>query len=158
MNIIDNLDSLRTDLLIAKISKIVDIDKYIIECTNDNLVLSNVCYPIIYLDEPKLDDEVLLFNLNPLLNNSFLYIPMKYTSFNGWRYSGNSVELVKGGGVRVKSAKKVNISNDNTSLLKVLLEIIKMYMKTKTIDGKVLDPSSISDANNVIKEITKLLN
>lgn len=52
--------------------------------------------------------------------------------------------------------KKFNLSNEQTSLKKLFIEVVKMYLNTKTIDGKPLDASSIQKANSVFKEIGKL--
>lgn len=50
----------------------------------------------------------------------------------------------------------VSIKNGNTSLKKVLTNILQTYMKTTTVTGDALSPESINDAVDNLEELTKL--
>lgn len=51
----------------------------------------------------------------------------------------------------------ITIKNEETSLYTIMKDILIMYMKTKTIDGKVIDPSSVDKATKLLTELSKLL-
>lgn len=70
---------------------------------------------------------------------------------------GNDL-IVDEEGVRVKmKSGKLGISNDAEVLRTLVQDVLKMYIDTKTIDGKVLDPSSTTTATNLIIRFNKLL-
>lgn len=67
-----------------------------------------------------------------------------------------SIETPSGNKILLNNKGLIDISNSNTSIKELLTDIITMYMKTKTISGQTLDPSSLNDATNNLTELTKL--
>ena len=51
-----------------------------------------------------------------------------------------------------------HIANTEENLIKLINDLLKMYMQTKTIDGKVLDPASINEAVDLIRRFNTLIN
>lgn len=51
-----------------------------------------------------------------------------------------------------------SIKNNNESFIKLIIDLLKMYIKTKTIDGKPLDPKSLTEATTLITRFNTLFN
>jgi hypothetical protein len=67
----------------------------------------------------------------------------------------NKLEI-KENGISIISSKKVSIKNSDETAVKLIRDILTMYMKTKTIDGKPLDPTSMDNAIELIERNHKL--
>lgn len=71
---------------------------------------------------------------------------------------GDVVELNSEGiDIVGKGSRRISVKNGQVSLKALLQDILLMYMKTQTIDGKPLNPSSIKKATDLIKNLNKLL-
>jgi hypothetical protein len=134
------------------VSKDFDKNEFVIDMQIPDFIDSVKAFPMFMIDEPKKGDEVIAFNMNPNLNNVFIYLPMRKfkegSPFNGFRYNGFNLE--------VHSDGKVNISNQHESLYKLLLDFIKILVKVK-ITGKTFDPKSIANLNRLAIRFSKLL-
>lgn len=166
---------------IGKILKVKDRTRYIIEVEVPNLYESIVCYPLHFLNEPKEGDEVFMFELG---SDLFTYIPIRTKEEDiNWGHKGGKItiadsddgdisqvtkgkftirskgELIIGSNgkikIHAKDTSKISIANNQTSLKKILLDILMMYMETKTVSGP-LTPDSIQSATNNMREVIKL--
>lgn len=116
---------------------------------NENLL----AFPLYHTDAPVVDDEVVLFNMNPNLDNVFLYLPLKKFNgenpFNGFRSNGTKVEIHPDG--------KVSISNEKDSLYDVIKSLIQAVVSLKTVGGEVLDIRTRVLLNNAASKLERLM-
>jgi hypothetical protein len=52
-------------------------EEYVVRVDIPEVNENVIAFPLSHLDEPQIDDEVILFSMNPSLNNVYLYYPLK---------------------------------------------------------------------------------
>lgn len=129
-------------------------DEWVIKVDIPEINEDMIAFPLYHLDEPVKDDEVLLFNMNPNLDNVFLYIPLKKFKdgshpFTGFRDKGTKVEIHSDG--------KISISNEKDSLYDVIKSLILAILSMKTVGGEVLDIGTRVLLNNAASKLERLM-
>lgn len=80
---------------LGKIAKILNRVTYQVEVTIDGIVENKYAIPFSRgeMDEPKVGDDVMLRNIDPLYGSMYLYEKLKEDKFIGFRSNGKAVEI-----------------------------------------------------------------
>jgi hypothetical protein len=128
-------------------------EEYVVRVDIPEVNENVIAFPLSHLDEPQIDDEVILFSMNPSLNNVYLYYPIKKFNgsnpFTGFRYNGATFEIHNDG--------KFTIKNQNSDLLDSVKDLITAIMDLKTMKGDIVSPQSRMKLNKVGSKFNKLL-
>lgn len=102
--------------IIGKITKIISLELMVIEFTSKGVVENKKAYPFMELDEPVLGDEVIIYNLDPIMNSICLWKKLKVDERVGFRYMDKEL-LVTKDAITISnnsgSGASISISNDN---------------------------------------------
>ena len=155
---------------IGIIKEILDDSRYIINVNVPNMYDLVKCYPLLYLCQPKIGDEVFMLELGKDL---YVYIPIR-TEVDDikWTHKDHQIKMEDKGDLTVKSKSnikimskknisleaegKIKIANKEANLKNLLINMMMTYMKTETTLGGPLTPANVLDARNNITEIQKL--
>jgi hypothetical protein len=155
---------------IGTILEIADDKRYIIYAQVPNLYEKIKCYPLHFLSQPYVGQEIFMFELGKDL---YVYIPIR-TEENDirWTHKDHQIKMEESGDLDIKSKKKVKVatkdgvtiqtegkvivSNKEASLKDILVNMMMTYIKTETALGGPLTPANVADARQNIQEINKL--
>lgn len=164
---------------IARINKVVDDKRYLIEVEVPTVYENVTAYPLSFLNEPRVGDEVFLFEMGKDL---FTYLPIRTKEDDiQWRHKDNLIKfnedkrmdiiskdkiqmaskgemtLSSTSDITMQSKGKISILNSNHNLRDILVNMMMTYMSTVTVLGGPLTPNCIEDAVDIIKDIDELL-
>lgn len=99
--------------MLARVAKVTDPLRFVIEATAKGVIENVKAYPINNDDEPKVGEEVLLFELETEFGYSYLYRKLRLDPYTKFEFGNNIIQMTKDGGVtiRTKSGNEVSIDS-----------------------------------------------
>lgn len=80
-------------VFLAKVAKIIDPLKFVIEFKAKGIVEDAKAYPISETDEPSIDDEVLIHTLETTVSETFLWQRIKVNEFSRYKVGNATIEV-----------------------------------------------------------------
>lgn len=98
---------------LAKVSQVVDAQRFVIRATAKGVIEDVVAYPIGNDDEPKIGEEVVLFQLETEFGYSYLYKKQRLLNRTKFEFGDNIITLTEDGiNIKTKNGLDMVIQSD----------------------------------------------
>lgn len=107
----------------------------------------------------RASDKTNKFHNTPEKGGSILFESSNGTKWTVGHVKNDILNIVTSEGLTLKlNGSIISIKNNEESLFKLILDTLKMYMKTKSADGMPMDAASIQSALEMMERYSKLIN